>query len=229
MDLKPWMFFAVLHLIVLCLSIGISPCCHGNALLSFTDCLLRARSETSHQLAAVNQPQPLLFTSGISEVQHLSCLMALQNHLGSQGAALLNLTVIHNHHRCKLPKQRLLLILLLLISGNVHPNPGPEQIMSYDTPESFKCRKGLGFCHLNVRSLVGKIDMVRIWALSTNADVFVLSETWLNKSISDMDVTIGGYNLFRRDRPKKGGGVVIYVKKSFIVNVIVSKSISRQF
>lgn len=119
-----------------------------------SECLLWGRSETSHQLAVVIQPQPLLFTSGTSEVQLLSCLMALQNHLGSQGAALLNL-VIHNHHHCILPKQRLLLILLLLISGNAHPNPGPEQNMSYV----------IGFCHLNVRSLVGKIDMVRIWAL----------------------------------------------------------------
>lgn len=71
--------------------------------------------------------------------------------------------------------------------------------------------------------------MVRIWAISTNAVVLVLSETWLNKSISDKDVSVGGYNLFRIGRPKKGGGVAIYVKKSFLVNVIVSKSISRQF
>lgn len=213
MDLKPWMFFAVLYLIALCASIGISPRCHGNALLSFPDCFPWARSKTSHQLSAVNQLQSFIFTSFTSEVQRLSCLMALQNHLGSQGAAFLNLAVIHNHHHCKLPKQRLLLILLLLISGNVHPNPGPAQNMLYDTPESFKCRKGLGFCHSNVRSLVGKIDMVRIWAISTNANVFVLSETWLNKSISDKDVSVGGYNLFRIDRPKKGGGVAIYVKK----------------
>lgn len=145
MDLKPRMFFAALYLTALCASIGISPRCHGNALLSFPDCLLRGRSETSHQLAAVIQPQPLLFTSGTLEVQRLSCLMVLQNHLGSQGAAPSDSAVIHNHYHCKLPKQRLLLILLLLISGNVHPNPGPEQNMSYDTPESFKCRKGLGF------------------------------------------------------------------------------------
>lgn len=85
MDLKPWMFFAVLYLIALCASIGISPRCHGNALLSFP-----ARSETSHQLSAVNQLQSFIFTSFTSEVQRLSCFMALQNNLGSQGAAFLS-------------------------------------------------------------------------------------------------------------------------------------------
>lgn len=55
-------------------------------------------------------------------------------------------------------KQKLLIALLLLISGNVQPNPGPET--SFETPADFKIRTGLGFLHLNVRSLVNKKDMV---------------------------------------------------------------------
>lgn len=41
--------------------------------------------------------------------------------------------------------------------------------------------------------------MVYVWAANTNADVIVISESWLNKSISDKDVSITGYKVFRAD------------------------------
>lgn len=34
------------------------------------------------------------------------------------------------------------------------------------------------------------MDMMRIWAISTEADVIVLSRTWLNKSVTDFDIHI---------------------------------------
>lgn len=42
--------------------------------------------------------------------------------------------------------------------------------------------------------------------------IFSISETWLNKSVSDSDHHIAGCNVYCTDRPKKGGGVAIYVK-----------------
>ena len=42
--------------------------------------------------------------------------------------------------------------------------------------------------------------------------VIVFSETWLRKSVLDKDICIIGYNVYRPDRVKKGGGVAIYVK-----------------
>lgn len=134
----------------------------------------------------------------------------------------------NDSHR-KLFKQKCLILLLLLMSGNVQPNPGPDTPIKYDTPSDFKERSGLGFIHINVRSLVPKIDMLRIWAQSTAADVIVLSETWLSKSVSNKDIDISGYNVFRTDRPKRGGGIAIYIKNKFQVNVLLSKSVSKQF
>lgn len=69
--------------------------------------------------------------------------------------------------------------------------------------------------------------MVRIWAQSTDADVIVLTETWLNKSVLDNDIFINGYNVYRTDRPKRGGGVAIFIKKRFRVKVLLSKSVSN--
>ena len=52
--------------------------------------------------------------------------------------------------------------LLLLSSGNVERNPGPESI---SPTGNFKLItvKGLRICHLNVPSLVNKIDEIRVF------------------------------------------------------------------
>jgi len=125
-------------------------------------------------------------------------------------------------------KSRLLVIILLLISGNVQPNPGPDSIKLCDTAEDFKSRSGLGIIHLNVRSLKLKLDMVNLWVRSTDADIVVLSETWLTKPVLDADIGIEGYNVYRSDRPKRRGGVAIYVKCKFHSNLVLSKSVCKQ-
>jgi len=128
---------------------------------------------------------------------------------------------------CRLRGKDAWFLLLLLLSGNVQPNPGPPSSSSQiATPADFKARSGLGFIHLNVRSLLGKLDFVRIWASSTDADVIVLSETWLNTTILASDISLKGYNVYRTDRPNKGGGVAIYVKNKFSVTTLISKSVN---
>lgn len=45
------------------------------------------------------------------------------------------------------------------------------------------------------------MDMIHFWAFSTDADVIVLSETWLSKAVQNK-VPINSYNIFRTDAPK---------------------------
>uniref|UniRef100_A0A1A8AW44 Uncharacterized protein n=1 Tax=Nothobranchius furzeri TaxID=105023 RepID=A0A1A8AW44_NOTFU len=99
-------------------------------------------------------------------------------------------------------KQRMLIVLLLLLSGNVQPNPGPEPQCA-KTPSDFKSLSGLKHIHLNVCSLLNKMDEVRIWVTSTGADIVIISETWLTKSVTNEDINIDGFNVYRMDRPKK--------------------------
>ena len=128
---------------------------------------------------------------------------------------------------CNVVKQRWLIVLLLLISGNVQPNPGPE-LQCIQMPSDCKSLSGLNIIHLNVRSLLSKMDMISIWVKSTDADIVVISETWLTKSVIDKDINMDGYNIVRADRPTKGGGVAIYVKSKCHVRVVLSESISKQ-
>ena len=74
--------------------------------------------------------------------------------------------------------------------------------------------KGLKLYHLNVCSLLPKIDELRITnGISNNeASVVCFSETHLSSNIIDSDLLLNGYNLFRRDRlNKSGGGIAAYV------------------
>ena len=78
----------------------------------------------------------------------------------------------------------------------------------------FECfqRKGLHFIHINVRSLVHKISELRLIATKTRAAVISISETWLDDSVSDSEISISNYCLVRRDRNMNGGGVCVFVR-----------------
>ena len=54
--------------------------------------------------------------------------------------------------------------------------------------------------------------------LWTDYDIIILVETWLNENIADNELFIpsGNFALFRKDRPTRGGGVLVYVKQDLM-------------
>lgn len=58
---------------------------------------------------------------------------------------------------------------------------------------------------------MSKIDLLRAWASHNKPDIITVSETWLHSGISNNDVEMDGYLLYRVDRGSRGGGVVTYV------------------
>ena len=73
------------------------------------------------------------------------------------------------------------------------------------------------------------LDYVKAVVIQADPDILVLSESWLRKSITDCDVSLAGYSLFRADRARRGGGVAIYVKAGLNVSILDSISISSCF
>jgi hypothetical protein len=43
------------------------------------------------------------------------------------------------------------------------------------------------------------------------SDILCISETWLDRTVTDCELDIPNYTLFRNDRNRRGGGVAIYV------------------
>lgn len=62
---------------------------------------------------------------------------------------------------------------------------------------------------------------------TTDLHEFMLSETWLKRSIIDKNIGIDGYNVFQSDRKFKGGGVAI--KGMFSATILTSISKPKQF
>lgn len=73
------------------------------------------------------------------------------------------------------------------------------------------------------------MDFLKIWITNSDPDVAVISESWLNPNIKDSDIAIVGYNVFRTDRAKRGGGVAMFVKNNLNCSVRISTSLPGQF
>ena len=112
---------------------------------------------------------------------------------------------------------------LFLLSGDVELNPGPVQLEdnSQCLPDNYHCFKerGLHFVHLNINSILPKIDELRLIAQNTNAAVIGLTETKLDETILNEEIEINGYTLDRCDRNRKGGGVACYIRNDISFNI----------
>ena len=80
--------------------------------------------------------------------------------------------------------------MLLILSGDINLNPGPvnRHQTKYHKFEVFT-RKGLHFIHLNINSLLTKIDESRYIAKNSSAAVIGITETRLDNTVVD------GYNI----------------------------------
>ena len=93
----------------------------------------------------------------------------------------------------------LALHLLLLQSGDIHPNPGLSSVAS-DTSDSsafsilnsLNRSRYLSFVHYNVQSIVPKLDIL-ISELS-NFDILAFSEIWLNTTITGEELFFVTYH-----------------------------------
>ena len=105
--------------------------------------------------------------------------------------------------------------LILILSGDIISlNPGP--VYNHHPPnlkewDKFKI-KGLHLLHLNVSSLLPKIDELRYIAKLSNAAVVGTTESKFDNCILDSETQIDNYQILRCDRNKKGGGVACYVR-----------------
>ena len=86
---------------------------------------------------------------------------------------------------------------------------------------------GIHLIHLNVHSLLPKIDQICYIAEHTKVAVIGITESKLNESIFQLEIKIDNYHLLRCDANRNGGGVaccirsdISYMQKNFFPNVI---------
>ena len=65
--------------------------------------------------------------------------------------------------------------------------------------------------YYNARSLLPKLEELKCKVVNESPDVICIVETWLSSEILDNEIAISDYQIFRRDRDRHGGGVMIFM------------------
>ena len=81
--------------------------------------------------------------------------------------------------------------------------------------------RGVSILYYNARSLLPKLDELNVVCEATKPDIVCIVETWLDDRVSDSELSLDNYQLFRFDRNRHGGGVAIYVCNFLSCNIIV--------
>ena len=83
--------------------------------------------------------------------------------------------------------------------------------LRFEYPKNLLCE------HLNINSLRNKIHGLRLIIHDVSIDYFVTSETKLDKSFSNAQLTVNNYEIrARRDRDKHGRGLIEFVGKGLM-------------
>ena len=70
----------------------------------------------------------------------------------------------------------------------------------------------LKIVYLNARSILPKFDELVLMVQARQPDIVSIVESWLDQDVDDSEINISGYQIFRADRSRHGGGVLVYIK-----------------
>ena len=87
------------------------------------------------------------------------------------------------------------------------------------------------FCHLNVNSLLSKIDELIGITNYIRPVILSVTESKIDISVTNAEVNINGYSIIRNDRNSNGRGAACYTGNNlcFNINNIFSNSIEHVF
>ena len=74
------------------------------------------------------------------------------------------------------------------------------------------------FLHLNIHSLLHKTGKLRYITKTSKIAVIGISETRLDDSVLNDEISIEGYDLLRLDRNRHGDGVACYIRNDLSFN-----------
>ena len=97
------------------------------------------------------------------------------------------------------------------------PVLGPS-VLSENFALSLPFNNVMGFkvMHLNISSLLLHFDEFLHFVSDINIDIISLNETRLDESITNNSLSIPGYNIYRKDRNRNGGGALLYINDNLL-------------
>ena len=109
---------------------------------------------------------------------------------------------------------------VLQLIHDIELNPGPN---NYSINGARTSKNNVSIAHLNARSLKGREHymLIKETILTNKFDVFTVFETWQDRSVTNLEVEVLGYDFYRVDREnKEGGGVCAYVLRTYKTEVL---------
>ena len=99
-------------------------------------------------------------------------------------------------------------------------SPVTDEFIPASVRSKSKYNKSLSYCYLNARSLLARSEdgltrfdhLLNFACLDNSYDCIIITETHLDDTINSQEINIAGYQLYRKDRTRFGGGVAIYAK-----------------
>ena len=79
----------------------------------------------------------------------------------------------------------------------------------------------LSVLYYNARSILPKLDELHAAVLSQKPDLICIVETWLCEDVSDNELSLPDYQLYRLDRNRHGGGIMLYAHSSLSCKVLL--------
>lgn len=128
-----------------------------------------------------------------------------------------------------------MLYTLILREYHISKKPGKTAISFFvpNTDVHKNISNSLKFFYHNCSGIRGKIKNLYLDAKSSNFDVLVLTETWLNDSFKNEEILDNKWTIFRKDRDynatglSRGGGVLIAVKSPLSAESVFTPSSSH--
>ena len=89
--------------------------------------------------------------------------------------------------------------------------------------------QNLSILFYNARSLLPKFDELLALCDENHPGVVCVVETWLGEEITDSEISLPDYQLYRLDRNRHGGGVLMYVHKDYFCKVLLAGPAQLEF
>ena len=80
----------------------------------------------------------------------------------------------------------------------------------------------MSICLWNARSLVNKFNDLISYTYTSELKILAITETWLSSHIYDNEILPSNFNIYRKDRDTRGGGVMLAVDRSIPNKIIPS-------
>ena len=98
-----------------------------------------------------------------------------------------------------------ILIMLLLLSGDIETNPGPNTSNGVSS---------LAIYHQNIRSIRNKMEYISDnWI---DFDILCFTESHLSNNVGNYTIQLETFNFYRNDRGDNSGGIIVYVSESVL-------------